>query len=96
MKQLFLALLMFAGVAHANDIAYTTNRAGGKIIIQSYQCPWPGSEHLRQAYNTVPGGGTQFGCWYYEEGSNTIHAVWVDGSRYAYTWQNFYVFKSEN
>lgn len=71
-----IAALIYADNAHARDLAYMPNKAGGEIIltdVTSEGCPAGTLIILSRTRE----GDTLFGCWAYER--PYIYVKWVDG-----------------
>lgn len=86
--------LTAAPAAQAADIAWTPNNSGGRIVLQSILCPTDAAKRagIRQMYNTTSTGAAEYGCWYFDQVSMTIHGYWSGGQRVAYNAHGFTFF----
>ena len=76
MKKLIIAaMLLTAGVAHAEKWFEMPNKAGGKIILTEYKCET--NEKGRMVIATLPEGDTVQGCWFYF--TDMVHIKWDSG-----------------
>jgi hypothetical protein len=84
MKKLLIALLLVAGVAHAQEEWWESeNESGGKIVLLSYDCTSrPEAKTLKRMYAAHKNGQTYWGCWNFW--SDMVHVVYDDGKSYTY------------
>ena len=73
-----IALLMFASVSYAGDLAYMKNEAGGKIVFTDDACATLKGAY--QMYATNDKGQYIFGCWVFPKDSETIMVKFDDGA----------------
>ena len=78
MKRLLIALMMMAATAHAGDLAYIENNAGGKIVFTDELCP-KSIGGLRM-YATDSKGNVLFGCWILPNDSESIMVRYNDST----------------
>jgi hypothetical protein len=83
---LMIALLLSAP-AVAKDLAYITNEAGGKIVINTTSCHNKSQQGMMIVYGTARGGRTITGCWMLN-GDNVI-VLWDSGGLYTYPVEDF-------
>lgn len=73
---------VFIGSAHAESVAYITNKAGGKIVFTNDICfdkvNNKSYEALLQLYAYSSTGKSVRGCYWYEKSSNLLHVTWED------------------
>lgn len=88
MKKLLLVLLFISSV-QAEEIAWTPNKAGGRIVLTNETCWSKGKEYpsLYRSYMVVPGGSSMSSCYIVE--NDVIHMVYEDGSEYRYSISGF-------
>ena len=79
MKKL-LALLLFCGVCHAENIAYTGNNSGGYIVLTDSVCAK--DKAMKFAFSTSSSGSTRSACWTAD--NLFVHIVWWDGDVRSY------------
>ena len=80
MKKLLIALLFITNV-QAEIIATMPNRSDGYMYFTDALCrekksPW------KVVYSTYDGGGTIWGCWFYDDGM--VHVSWWNGDTSAF------------
>jgi hypothetical protein len=96
MKKSILVLVaaLTAFSASAEDIAFVTNEAGGRVVITSYDCTVDGKsfKNLMRAYAVNKQGRRINGCYRVVESSETIHVVWESGDEYTYDIKDFETF----
>jgi hypothetical protein len=91
MKALLAVLLASVSISAWADSWAMPNKAGGEIVITTRDCPR--QKGLLRAYNYIPGGQMQEGCWTVLD--ERVHVVWFDGTKYTYPLDAFHVLSKD-
>lgn len=84
---LIAAALLVSAQAHADVLAYASNKAGGHINLTDEQGACPAKQFF--AFSSTPGGDVVRGCWWASNGH--IWVKYTDGSLRAYDPTIFHV-----
>ena len=80
MKKLLIALLFITN-DQAEIIATMPNRSNGYMYFTDTKCK-DKANNWKVVYSTYDGGGTIWGCWFYDDGM--VHVSWMNNETSAF------------
>jgi hypothetical protein len=92
--KILLILLCFVGQVFASDIAWTDNKAGGRIVITNEVCKDPDGKaykKLSRIYMFTADGLTMEGCYYLS--NQLVNAIWINGREMKYPTSGFTIYE---
>lgn len=88
-----IAALIYSTSAHAAQVAFLENAAGGKIYLTDVQSTADHCDNAYVAYSTSPEGKMMFDCWMAD--GEVILVRWSDGAVSGYAFSQFQIMRAK-